>query len=383
MGTENRASGEDENKPEEFPVDRGGTAWLQVAVGFLAIMNCFGFFSAFGLIISGRLVDAGYFYPVMIGGCALQLIGIFGASFATKYWSIFLTQGIVLGLGSGLMWAPAMWLIATHFDRKKGLAIGISSTGSPIGAIVFTAAGLRVMRAFFLVGNSILLAASSPRPPPEHNRRAPLVEWQAFKQLDYSLFCAGTFISALAVWSVVYYIPAFGEMVLSLPPTTSVTTLIIMNSSGLLGRILVLWLSDHFYGPLPNLTICTLLCASCIFFWLYIINLTGLFIWAGFYGFFWHAIQTLFTASCAGITRDREKLGARMGMCFSLISLSVLIGALMGGALVQADGGGYLYAQVMAGCAYVVGVAMVGSAWLVQEKSSSRRGRERGRLKIF
>lgn len=389
-------------------------AWLQVLVGFLFTINTFGLISAFGVFqanymdtfrmspsyiswigstpvfllsffgtFAGRLIDAGYFYLLVVTGGILQVIGIFSASFAKHYWQALLSQGVTVGLGNGLVWTPGIWLIATHFDKKKGLAIGISSTGAPIGAVIFTVLGqqlipllgvkvcLRVMAAFVLLNNSIAIAAAHPRKPSK-SRRGPLIEWSAFAQPDYSLFCVGIFFTYLAVWFVVYYIPAFGQHVLHLPASTSLTTLIIMNSTGLLGRILVPWLSDHFHGPLPNLCICTLFSASCIFAWMCVANLAGLEAFVAFYGFFWHALQTLFTAACASITTNQAKLGTRMGMCFTVVSFAVLVGPPVGGALVTGDGGGYLYAQICAGGAYVIGASFVGAAWLLQQRNKMK-----------
>ena len=144
-------------KTQDYPVvDKGTTVWLQVLVGFLFTVNAFGFISAFGVfqakyidtfrmsppyiswigstpvflfpffgMTAGRLIDAGYFYPLMIVDCALQVIGIFTASFAKNYWQVLLLQGVAMGLGNGLVWTPGVWLTVTHFNKKKGLAIGV------------------------------------------------------------------------------------------------------------------------------------------------------------------------------------------------------------------------------------------------------------------
>jgi hypothetical protein len=164
--------------PEELPPEpqqaaqpdrRGRIAWLQVLVGFLATVNSFGFISAFGVfqihypfslyaspsqvswigstplflltalcVLSGRLVDAGYFYATVITGAVLQVIGIYCASVAKSYGAVLFTQGIFMGVGCGSMYAPCIWLVATRFERRKSLAIGIASTGAPFGALVFT-----------------------------------------------------------------------------------------------------------------------------------------------------------------------------------------------------------------------------------------------------
>jgi hypothetical protein len=50
---------------------------------------------------SGRATDAGFFKLTFAIGSFFQILGIFMTSLCTKYWQLFLAQGICTGIGNG------------------------------------------------------------------------------------------------------------------------------------------------------------------------------------------------------------------------------------------------------------------------------------------
>jgi hypothetical protein len=151
------------------PPDGGLQAWTQCFCAWLVIMNTWGFVNSFGAFqtyystilpgippstiswigsvqaflmfflgaFSGRALDAGYFLPTVLVGIFFQLVGIFTMSFASKYWQLFLTQGILTGIGGGIFFCPAMGLLSTYFQKRRGLALGLATTGNSMGGIVY------------------------------------------------------------------------------------------------------------------------------------------------------------------------------------------------------------------------------------------------------
>jgi nitrate/nitrite transporter NarK len=83
--------------------------------------------SSIGLLgmLSGRLVDR--FGPRLLCfiGAIIMALGLFSASFATKYYQILLFQGILYSIGCSLSYYPAITIIPQYFEEKKGLAMGI------------------------------------------------------------------------------------------------------------------------------------------------------------------------------------------------------------------------------------------------------------------
>ena len=88
-------------------------------------------------LVSGRLLDAGFFVPVFFVGIVVQLLGIFLMSISTKYWQLFLTQGVISGLGAGIYFTPAVSLVSTYFDKRRGLAVGLATAGNSAGGVVY------------------------------------------------------------------------------------------------------------------------------------------------------------------------------------------------------------------------------------------------------
>ncbi len=93
-----------------------------------------------------------------------------------------------------------------------------------------------------------------------------------------------------------------------------------------------------------------------IFIWITVtppnVTLAGYDVFAACYGAFASGVLSVFPSVCASLTPPdkMDKAGIRLGMVMTCISLSVLIGPPIGGALLQADSGRYLGAQVFFGC---------------------------------
>ena len=84
-------------------------------------------------VICGRGLDAGYFYPIGFVGAFLEVFGMMMLSISTKYYQVFLAQGIVVGLGCGCLLTPSIAIVGTYFSTKRSLATGMAASGSSIG----------------------------------------------------------------------------------------------------------------------------------------------------------------------------------------------------------------------------------------------------------
>lgn len=170
----------------------------------------------FSSAVSGRALDAGLFIPTFFVGSVLQLIGIFMQSLCTNFWQLLLAQGFCTGLGSGIIFCPALGLVTTYFSKHRGIAISIVTTGNSLGGVIYPfmvrqllpSIGfpwtVRVIGFINLACLSMALALMRPRLPPR--KSGPLVEWQAFKELPYLCAVIGfTFVFG-ALFFVYYYV---------------------------------------------------------------------------------------------------------------------------------------------------------------------------------
>ena len=78
----------------------------------------------------------GHRVPMYLG-CIVEGAGFIGASFSTKYYQLFITQGLLFGIGLGLLFAPSVQIPAYWFKKRRALANGICAGGSGLGGIIF------------------------------------------------------------------------------------------------------------------------------------------------------------------------------------------------------------------------------------------------------
>lgn len=152
------------------PPDGGLKAWFQVLLAHMTVFNVWGTVQTWGLYqtyyanhlsqspsdlswigsfqifliffigtFSGRALDAGLFKVTYSVGLFLQLVGIFMTSLSTRYWQIFLAQGVCTGIGQGLQFPPVIGLVSTYFSSKKATALALAAAGTATGGLVFPA----------------------------------------------------------------------------------------------------------------------------------------------------------------------------------------------------------------------------------------------------
>lgn len=128
-----------------------------------------------------------------------------------------------------------------------------------------------------------------------------------------------------------------------------------MNAVGMPGRLICGLVADRLLGPVNTLTPVALVSGILLYCWAAVDSVGGLFTFCVIYGFFAAGIQSLFPAACASLTSDLSKMGVRTGMCFSVVSIACLTGPPIAGALIQKEDGGFLFAQIFGGSAFVGG----------------------------
>ncbi|KAK8915324.1 MFS monocarboxylate transporter [Metarhizium anisopliae] len=378
------------------PPDGGLRAWCQVLAGHLIVFNTWGYMISFGIFqphyaemlsmdpsaiawigsvqiclvflvgtFAGRAFDAGYYKAALVIGTLLQLVGIATTSVAREYWQVFLAQGICQGLGCGIVFAPTVANVSTYFSKKKSIAISISACGGATGGMVFPlmaqqllpkvgfAWAVRAMGLVVLVSSVIVYLLVRPRLPPR--KSGPIVEMAAFKESTYLLFAISMFFTLWAAYFAYYYARAYALNVLGGSQSTSFTMLLVINAVGIPGRLIPAFIADRYFGAV-NTFIPAIFCAAvCMFGWIGVRDIAADYAWLCIYGFFAATIQGMFPSTLAGLTKDLSKAGTRIGMIFSIVSVSALTGPPLAGKLIEVNGGKYLGVQIWGGSCLVLG----------------------------
>uniref|UniRef100_A0A8C7QGI9 Monocarboxylate transporter 12 n=1 Tax=Oncorhynchus mykiss TaxID=8022 RepID=A0A8C7QGI9_ONCMY len=114
-----------------FGVDYSGTAWIHSLVD-CTTMLCAPLGSFIGNRLSCRIA-------VILGGF-LSSIGLVLSSFATSLEYLYLTLGVLTGIGFALCYTPAIAMVGSYFCERKALAYGIAMSGSGIGTFILAPA---------------------------------------------------------------------------------------------------------------------------------------------------------------------------------------------------------------------------------------------------
>ncbi|VUC35787.1 unnamed protein product [Clonostachys rosea] len=76
--------------------------------------------------------------PTILLGVVLESASLIAASFATQIWHLFLTQGILFGLGMGFMFVASVPIVPQWFTTRRSLANGFATCGSGLGGLVYS-----------------------------------------------------------------------------------------------------------------------------------------------------------------------------------------------------------------------------------------------------
>lgn len=330
-------------------------------IAWIGSVHVFLFFVG---VYTGRATDAGYFRLVFVSGVVLQLLGTFMTSLGTKYWQIFLSQAVCVGLGHCFTFGPALSVMSSYFLQKRALAVGLAAAGGATGGLVYPAVvnqllyhsdvgfpwTMRVI-GFIMLGTHIpsVLFFRSRLPPP---KTGALVEWTALKEVPYVAFIFSFFFNFWGLYFVFFYLGTFARDRIGI--ADSINLVMVLNGVGAVGRS-PKPRRRSFHGdaePACSLQFrrCDpgLLLGSCQ-------NSVGI---VGVHRHLRHCRRG-FAVSFSGhsncFSHHLRKVGTRVGMVLTVVSFATLTGPAIEGALIQRDQGGYLLAQIFAATSILIG----------------------------
>ncbi|XP_018926132.2 monocarboxylate transporter 4-like [Cyprinus carpio] len=137
----------------EFGVGYSDTAWISSIL--LAMLYGSG-------PICSILVNRFGCRPVMMVGGLFASLGMILASFSTSIIHIYLSTGVITGLGLALNFQPSLIMLNRYFSEKRPLANGLAAAGSPVALCCLSPLGQVLQykygwRGGFLILGGILL----------------------------------------------------------------------------------------------------------------------------------------------------------------------------------------------------------------------------------
>jgi MFS family permease len=307
---------------------------------------------ALGGVVMGRLSDRfGIITPIVCGAVAIG-IGYVAAGFAPNL-MVFALVHALIGLGASATFGPLMADTSQWFLRRRGIAVGIVSSGNYVGGAIWppvvhyfiaadgwraTHIGLGVACALAMLPFALLL-----------RRRAPM---QAAAAADASAAAAGrslgcspnTLMALLCVAGLaccvamampqVHIVAYCGD--LGYGVARGAEMLALMLGFGIVSRIASGFIADRI-GGVPTLLLSSALQGLALFLYLFFDGLASLFVISALFGLFQGGIVPMY----AIIVRDYfppKEAGTRIGIVLMATLFGMALGGWMSGVIFDFTG---------------------------------------------
>ncbi|KAI1432077.1 putative MFS monocarboxylate transporter [Xylaria sp. CBS 124048] len=351
-----------------------------------------------GSPVAGILVDKVGPTILLVIGSILMLLAVFLSSLCSEYYQLFLSQAVLLGLGSSLLFTPCVAVVSRRMPHRRGLALGIVVGGSSIGGVIWPivleqllyndgvsfgwvqrAVGFIMLPMLAITCMTVIdvektkpvtvpsqhegaseqgdtgdpngQSSSEEKPKPKHPIKSMITD------LAFALLCLGLAASYLGLFTPFFYISPYA-IDKGVSASTAFYLISGLNASSFLGRVIPGYLADK-YGHFNMCALAVLFSGIIGFTWTAATSLPGMAIWSIAYGFTSGAIVSLQSA-CAGKLSKPELQGMGQGLVVGSVAVTALVGTPISG-LIQSHGG-YLGLGIWTGGTLLLGgVALVGA----------------------
>lgn len=268
-------------------ISASNISWIGSLQGMLLI--CVGVFV-------GPIYDRGYFRFLNMAGSLLIVLGMMMLSISSHYYSVFLSQGLVVGLGCGFVYVPSVAIISTYFTTRRPFAIGIAGCGSAIGGIIYPVIFSRLQPSIgfawatrvigFIALGTLLVAVAVMEPLNKKPTNAPrsYLDYTAFRDVPFLFYTAGVFFIMLSYYVPVFYIPTYAETVLGTSSHLGFYLVAVFNAGSFFGRIIPGFIAGKI-SPLVIVVPSALGATILSLCWIRIYSLAGFVVFCVLYGF--------------------------------------------------------------------------------------------------
>jgi MFS family permease len=302
---------------------------------------------------------------------------------ANAIWQLLITYGLLLSLGTGALYTVVNSTASRWFDKKRGLVLGITTSGGGLGAIVMapvaaylisnldwrTAFAVMGLISWPVIAAMSLLLRKDPSEMgllPDGVKSDPIRKSKAnedgiaqftgpslLQALKLSQFWFLSFIWLFLSLNVhlvfVHAVPYAVDT--GIPPMDAAVILSLIGGAGIVGRLAVGRVSDTI-GRKALAIACALLQAGALVWFMYARELWMLYVFGSSFGFLWGGLSTTVTALIGDIFGMRS-LGAIMGVMSVGWSLGAATGPAIGGFIFDMRGS-YLTAFAVGASAMLV-----------------------------
>ncbi|KAJ1773829.1 hypothetical protein EV179_000148 [Coemansia sp. RSA 487] len=314
-------------------------------LGYIGTLMFFGIY-IWGML-AGWVAEVWSYRKLCAIGVLLMSLGQILGSFCKQPWQLCLAEGIVYGLGGGLVYSPTSTAPARWFTTRRGLATGITVAGVGVGGLViaplteFLVSHVGVpwsmrISGFYILILGLISCYFVRVPVQDKTRTLRNFDWGAFYDRRFAVQAVMVFFVTAAYIVPYMYLPQFWVSKEISSQTASVI-IAVANVSSSVGRVATGFAADYI-GVLNTLLLTLIVSSiSCLVIWPLTAS-TGVAVVMGIlYGFPSGGYWTL-APLAAGKLFGISKLASTTGIFYTVSGIGAWLGNPVAGALLHGPG---------------------------------------------
>ncbi|KAI7897824.1 major facilitator superfamily domain-containing protein [Cokeromyces recurvatus] len=379
------------------PPNGGLTAWLVVFGGFCGMVAEFGVNYSWGVFLNyynevvfpgqmnqlswiGSICVALFFIlgPVnewvicklgytkmLIIGTIMCPLALMLASISSQIWHLYLTQGVMFGIGASFIFFPCMAGPQQWFTTRRGLAVGYCMCGSGVGGLIFSNIAQAAMEHLdyrwalringFVCFAFMIVAVALVKPPKNASNNQQDTFFELFekqkallKNRQFQIMLAIGTVAPFGYLTPSFYLASFANYI-GLNPWIGTNLGAIMSAVNAVSMLGIGWIGDYI-GCLNGFFICTLL--SGVFtlaIWTTAKSSAAIWVYAVLYGWFGGGYLTM-NGSSIPVVAGYEYINAANGLLYFANVFGYIFGTPITSTIINSSGSsGYKYAAVWCG----------------------------------
>ncbi|XP_011782378.1 PREDICTED: monocarboxylate transporter 4 [Colobus angolensis palliatus] len=190
--------------------------------------------------------------PVMLVGGLFASLGMVAASFCRSIIQVYLTTGVITGLGLALNFQPSLIMLNRYFSKRRPMANGLAAAGSPVFLCALSPLGQLLQdrygwRGGFLILGGLLLnccvcgalmrplvAVAQPGSgPPRSSRR--LLDLSVFRDRGFVLYAVAASVMVLGLFIPPVFVVSYAKD-LGVPDTKAAFLLTVLGFIDIFAR---------------------------------------------------------------------------------------------------------------------------------------------------
>lgn len=347
----------------EFAAQRADVSWIFGLSGLV--------YFALGTL-GGILADRFGPRVVCSAGMALIALGLLLTSWAQALWMVYLSYGLLVGLGIAFVYTPSIASVQPWFALRRGLAGGIASSGVGAGTLlvpVLVAMGISAMPwreamrllalgvlVLGLLASGLLRRAPASAQPGAGGTASGLSLRESLRTPTFRWFYLATVLASPVMFIPFAHLSASARD-LGLHESLAVGLVGLIGIGSLVGRFSIGWLADRI-GRAPTLVLMQLSMGLSYLLWAAAGGHALLVVFALWFGLSYGSIVSLLPAICMDYFGGRS-VASVVGALYSGAALGNLLGPVLAGAAFDRMGH---YHGVMAVC-LVLGLLATWASW--------------------